>query len=276
MTETREATKEPRASCDPLHRVNIEATGTNRPWESSGSRTDPALDPGERPQPHLLPLAPVRTLPPGRGIRRPGAAAPPQPDTFDLVRVSIDSHPDLAERFGIERVPTLCVVDERKLRRRIVAPRGCRGSSTTSSRGSADARLADLDELCGRVLDLERRVLEAEAVTQQRLELAADAVAVASRLDEHVRRERRELGGHLPDVEVVHLNHAGIRGHRRPDLLHRQPGRSDVEQDAARVGSSRHAACSISAATNSAATASARTQPVRMITAPAIAVAMKA
>lgn len=47
-------------------------------------------------------------------------------DTFDLVRVSVDRRRDLAERFGIEQVPTICVVEDRKLRRRIVAPRGCR------------------------------------------------------------------------------------------------------------------------------------------------------
>jgi len=47
-------------------------------------------------------------------------------DTFDLVRVSIDRRPDLAEKFGIEQVPTVCVVEDRKLRCRIVAPRGCR------------------------------------------------------------------------------------------------------------------------------------------------------
>jgi thioredoxin-like negative regulator of GroEL len=47
-------------------------------------------------------------------------------DTFDLVRVSVDRRPDLAEKFGIEQVPTVCVVENRKLRRRIVAPRGCR------------------------------------------------------------------------------------------------------------------------------------------------------
>ena len=44
---------------------------------------------------------------------------------FELVRVSVDSHPDLAGRFRIERIPTLCVVEAHKLRRRIVAPRGC-------------------------------------------------------------------------------------------------------------------------------------------------------
>jgi hypothetical protein len=47
-------------------------------------------------------------------------------DTFDIVRVSVDSYPALAERFGVERLPTLCVVEGRKLRRRIVAPHGCR------------------------------------------------------------------------------------------------------------------------------------------------------
>jgi len=47
-------------------------------------------------------------------------------DTFDLVRVSVERRPDLAEKFRIEQVPTICVVEDRKLRRRIVAPRGCR------------------------------------------------------------------------------------------------------------------------------------------------------
>jgi Thioredoxin len=47
-------------------------------------------------------------------------------ETFDLVRVSVDRRPDLAEKFQVEKVPTICVVEERKLRRRIVAPRGCR------------------------------------------------------------------------------------------------------------------------------------------------------
>jgi thioredoxin 1 len=46
--------------------------------------------------------------------------------TFDLVRVSVDRRPDLAEKFRVETVPTICVVEGRKLRRTIVAPRGCR------------------------------------------------------------------------------------------------------------------------------------------------------
>ncbi|HEY3550065.1 MAG TPA: thioredoxin family protein [Gaiellaceae bacterium] len=47
-------------------------------------------------------------------------------DTFDLVRVSVERRPDLAEKFRVEQVPTICVVEDRKLRRTIVEPRGCR------------------------------------------------------------------------------------------------------------------------------------------------------
>ena len=46
-------------------------------------------------------------------------------ETFDLLRVSVERRPDLAEKFRIEQVPTLCVVEGRKLRRTIVAPGGC-------------------------------------------------------------------------------------------------------------------------------------------------------
>ena len=47
-------------------------------------------------------------------------------ETFQLVRVSVERRPDLAERFGVETVPTLCVVEDRRLRKRIATPRGCR------------------------------------------------------------------------------------------------------------------------------------------------------
>lgn len=47
-------------------------------------------------------------------------------ETFDLVRVPVDRRPDLARKFGIELVPTVCVVEGRKLRKTIVTPRGCR------------------------------------------------------------------------------------------------------------------------------------------------------
>lgn len=47
-------------------------------------------------------------------------------DTFELMRVSVDRRPDLAAKFSISDVPAICVVEGRKLKRRIVAPRGCR------------------------------------------------------------------------------------------------------------------------------------------------------
>jgi thioredoxin-like negative regulator of GroEL len=46
--------------------------------------------------------------------------------TFDVTRVSVDERPDLARKFRIAEVPTICVVENRKLELRIVAPRGCR------------------------------------------------------------------------------------------------------------------------------------------------------
>jgi thioredoxin-like negative regulator of GroEL len=43
-------------------------------------------------------------------------------DRFDVVRVNVDERPDLAERFRIETVPTLIVIDDRKVVGRIVSP----------------------------------------------------------------------------------------------------------------------------------------------------------
>jgi hypothetical protein len=47
-------------------------------------------------------------------------------ETFDIVRVSVDARPDLARRFRITDLPTLLVVEDKKVERRVVAPRGCR------------------------------------------------------------------------------------------------------------------------------------------------------
>lgn len=47
-------------------------------------------------------------------------------DTFDLTRISVERRPDLAARFLVDEVPTLLVVHDRKVRKRIVAPSGCR------------------------------------------------------------------------------------------------------------------------------------------------------
>jgi thioredoxin-like negative regulator of GroEL len=47
-------------------------------------------------------------------------------DTFELVRVNVEQRPDLAERFRIAEVPTLVIVEERRVAQRVVSPRGCR------------------------------------------------------------------------------------------------------------------------------------------------------
>lgn len=45
-------------------------------------------------------------------------------ETFKLVRVSVDERPDLAERFAVEHVPTLCVVEDGRMIKRITGTRG--------------------------------------------------------------------------------------------------------------------------------------------------------
>ena len=47
-------------------------------------------------------------------------------ETFRLYRVSQEERPDLIEQFGITRMPTLVVVEERTVRGRLERPRGCR------------------------------------------------------------------------------------------------------------------------------------------------------
>lgn len=47
-------------------------------------------------------------------------------DTFNLTRVSIDRHPELAQRFRVDAVPTILVVQDRKVKHRIVRPSGPR------------------------------------------------------------------------------------------------------------------------------------------------------
>ena len=45
-------------------------------------------------------------------------------DTFRIDRVDEAEHPDLHERFGVDLLPTLLVVEERKVKGRLVAPKG--------------------------------------------------------------------------------------------------------------------------------------------------------
>jgi len=46
--------------------------------------------------------------------------------TFDVVRISVDERPDLAQKFHVGEVPTICIVESRKLQLSIVSPSGCR------------------------------------------------------------------------------------------------------------------------------------------------------
>ena len=47
-------------------------------------------------------------------------------ETFRLYRVDEHERPDLVERFGVEVMPTLVVVEGKTVRARLERPRGCR------------------------------------------------------------------------------------------------------------------------------------------------------
>jgi thioredoxin-like negative regulator of GroEL len=46
--------------------------------------------------------------------------------TFKLYRVDREQRPDLVERFRVESLPTLVVVEDQVVRARLERPRGCR------------------------------------------------------------------------------------------------------------------------------------------------------
>src|SRR5919206_4773294 len=73
--------------------------------------------------------------------------------------------------------------------------------------------------LTGRVIDLQRRVPDAEAFLDEALQLAPAGMAVVAGSDEDVRGQRGEARRHLPDVQVVHLDDARRRSERAPDVL---------------------------------------------------------
>jgi thioredoxin-like negative regulator of GroEL len=52
-------------------------------------------------------------------------------DTFTLHRIDADLRPDLSERFRIDQLPTLLVVDDKRTRVRLEQPRGCAEIETT-------------------------------------------------------------------------------------------------------------------------------------------------
>ena len=90
-------------------------------------------------------------------------------------------------------------------------------------RGSSAARRErcglDGEQISADVIDLQGRVVEAEALTQQRLHVAPGGVAVAVGADEHVRRERGEATGDFPHVQVVHLDDARALHQCRADRI---------------------------------------------------------
>jgi len=47
-------------------------------------------------------------------------------ETFKLYRVAREERPDLVERFEVETLPTLIVVEGKQVRGRLEKPRGCR------------------------------------------------------------------------------------------------------------------------------------------------------
>jgi thioredoxin-like negative regulator of GroEL len=47
-------------------------------------------------------------------------------DTFRLVRVCAETHPELVEHFRVDNLPTIVVVERRQVMTRLVAPRGRR------------------------------------------------------------------------------------------------------------------------------------------------------
>lgn len=47
-------------------------------------------------------------------------------ESFQLVHVDVDERADLAERFRVEDVPTIVVVEDKHVRGRLASPRGCR------------------------------------------------------------------------------------------------------------------------------------------------------
>jgi thioredoxin-like negative regulator of GroEL len=47
-------------------------------------------------------------------------------ESFRLYNVDVAEHPELATRFGVEEVPTIVVVDGKRVSARLSSPRGCR------------------------------------------------------------------------------------------------------------------------------------------------------
>jgi multiple sugar transport system ATP-binding protein len=85
------------------------------------------------------------------------------------------------------------------------------------------------------VIDLERRVREAEALGQHALDRTADGVAVLPGLHEHVRGQRREPARHGPDVQVVRLDDVLLANDRAADELRIDVARRTLEEQRGRL-----------------------------------------
>ncbi len=47
-------------------------------------------------------------------------------DSFELLNVDVDDNAELAAHFVIDEVPTIVVVENKRVRGRLESPRGCR------------------------------------------------------------------------------------------------------------------------------------------------------
>ena len=117
----------PRSKENTTRRFNLHcARVSGRTWPAS-PQTEPVTRPAQRPRLVFFYSPVVRALPPRRGLHRPGTAAAAQPrHVRPRPRPRSTGGRTWRRSSGSSEVPTICVVEDRKLRCRIVAPRGCR------------------------------------------------------------------------------------------------------------------------------------------------------
>src|SRR5215213_10319338 len=96
--------------------------------------------------------------------------------------------------------------------------RGAAGSRSAASAPATPFEWRDAQRPLVAGLDLERRVVHAEALAQELRQLAPVRLGVAPRADGDVCRYRGEARRDLPDVQVVHLDDVVLRGEYPADL----------------------------------------------------------
>jgi thioredoxin-like negative regulator of GroEL len=47
-------------------------------------------------------------------------------ESFELLNVDVDQNANLVEHFAIDEIPTIVVVEEKRVKGRLASPRGCR------------------------------------------------------------------------------------------------------------------------------------------------------